>query len=60
MVECVFRYDGMLDKYIGDSIMAVFGTPFPSDLDADNALIVANEMMVALREFNQRSLAAEE
>lgn len=58
MVEIVFRHDGILDKYIGDAMMAVFGIPFPGDFDADNALKVANEMMVTLREFNRRHLAA--
>jgi adenylate cyclase len=54
MVEIIFSNDGILDKYIGDALMAVFGTPFPSEYDADNALKVANEMMVALRQFNRR------
>ena len=58
MVEVVFRHDGVLDKFIGDSIMAVFGTPLPSAQDADSALMVANAMMVTLRAFNQRHLAA--
>ena len=58
MVEIVFRYDGLLDKYIGDAIMAVFGAPFPTELDADHAVTVANEMIVALRAFNRRRQAA--
>jgi len=58
MVDVVFRHDGVLDKFIGDSIMAVFGTPLPSDQDADSAVRVANEMMATLRDFNRRHRAS--
>lgn len=58
MVEVVFQHNGVLDKYIGDSIMAVFGTPMPSEHDADSSLMVANGMMTALRAFNARHRAA--
>ena len=54
MVEVVFRNGGILDKYIGDAIMTVFGAPVSDPRDADNALLVAKEMMHRLREFNQR------
>jgi len=54
MVEVVFRYGGILDKYIGDAIMATFGAPMSSGNDADNALRVANEMLTALRVLNIR------
>ncbi|HKS89207.1 MAG TPA: GAF domain-containing protein [Stellaceae bacterium] len=53
MVEVVFQHGGMLDKYIGDAIMAVFGTAVSDAADADNALAVATEMMRELAAFNR-------
>ncbi len=52
MVEVVFAHGGMLDKYIGDAIMAVFGTAMSDASDADNSLMVATEMIRELARFN--------
>ncbi|MDD9902063.1 MAG: PAS domain-containing protein, partial [Rhodospirillaceae bacterium] len=57
MIEVIFKNKGILDKYIGDAIMAVFGTPFPTADDTDNAIIVANRMIEVLRELNRRRRA---
>ena len=54
MVEVIFTRGGMLDKYIGDGLMAIFGAPVTGSADADNALYVANDMIRALGAFNQR------
>jgi adenylate cyclase len=54
MVEVVSRHGGILDKYIGDAIMALFGAPFNKPEDAEHAVAVANGMLVTLRELNQR------
>jgi adenylate cyclase len=54
MVEVVFTHGGMLDKYIGDAIMAVFGTALSDSSDADNAVAVATEMIIALTRFNEQ------
>jgi len=53
MVDVIFNHGGILDKYIGDAIMALFGAPFRGPNDADNALTVANEMMIALQVLNR-------
>ncbi len=53
MVDVIFQYEGILDKYIGDAILAVFGTPFSTDRDADNSVNAAIDMMTGLRELNR-------
>jgi adenylate cyclase len=57
MVDVILERGGILDKYIGDAIMAVFGAPFSSLQDADNAVLAALGMRHALRGFNQRRAA---
>ena len=54
MVDVVFEHQGVLDKYIGDMIMAVFGSVQQTTDDVDNAVLVGNKMMVALRKLNAR------
>jgi adenylate cyclase len=49
----VFRHDGTLDKYLGDGLMATFGTPSASDSDAGNALRCAQAMIRSISEFNR-------
>jgi adenylate cyclase len=48
----VFRHKGTLDKYLGDGLMATFGTPFASDSDAGNALRCAQAMTGSIDELN--------
>lgn len=52
MVECIAEEGGMLDKFIGDAIMAIFGTPFPHDDDEDRAVRSAIAMLRELGRFN--------
>ena len=53
MVECIMREGGMLDKFIGDAIMAAFGIPVPHDDDADRAVRAAIAMLTELRAWNR-------
>ena len=52
MVDCIQREGGMLDKFIGDAIMAGFGVPVPHDDDVDRALRAAIAMIAELRRWN--------
>jgi adenylate cyclase len=54
MVEVIFTHGGMLDKYLGDGLMAIFGAPVTSGADADNALFVKTDMIRALGRCNAR------
>jgi adenylate cyclase len=54
----VFRHSGTLDKYLGDGLMATFGTPFTGTDDAGNALRCAQAMMVAADRWNDERKAA--
>jgi len=52
MVDCISREGGMLDKFIGDAIMAEFGLPVPHDDDEDRAVRAAIAMMRDMNTWN--------
>lgn len=60
MVNIVLNHDGVVDKFIGDAVMAVFGVPIPSTTpeaiaqDAQFAVQCAVEMGKKLRSLNRR------
>jgi adenylate cyclase len=51
MVDIVFKYDGTLDKFIGDAVMAFWGAPVPQKDHARNAVLCAIEMMEELKKL---------
>jgi len=57
MVDVVFEYGGTLDKYIGDALMAVFGSPAPLADHAWCAMQTAVKMREQLIEFNKKRVA---
>ena len=52
MVDCLQQEGGMLDKFIGDAVMAVFGLPVAGDSDEDQAIRSAIAMQEVLGHFN--------
>jgi adenylate cyclase len=52
MVESVLTHGGVVDKFIGDAIMAVFGAPVPEPDDALHAVQAALEMRRRLEQIN--------
>ncbi|MDY6896617.1 MAG: adenylate/guanylate cyclase domain-containing protein, partial [Cyanobacteriota bacterium] len=55
--EAVFKHKGTLDKYIGDAIMAVYGSPLPLQNHAWMAVQTSLEMRRRLEDFNSRRQA---
>ena len=53
MIRAVFENKGTVDKFIGDAVMATFGTPRSRGNDSQNALNCARDMQVSLRQWNK-------
>lgn len=56
MVELVFKFEGTLDKFMGDGIMALWGAPVQNPDDPIRSVECALEMSQALGEFNRGRL----
>ena len=54
MTDVVFKYDGLLDKYIGDAIMAIWGAPLDQPDHAHRACTTALDMMAELRKLQKK------
>jgi adenylate cyclase len=50
--EVALKYRGRIDKFMGDSIMVLFGVPEANEDDVDRAVMCAVEMQMAMRELN--------
>jgi len=54
VTDIIFEYDGTLDKFIGDCVMAVFGAPFDQPDHAQRCVATAREVRRALVTFNEQ------
>jgi len=48
----IFKHNGIVDKYLGDGFLAIFGAPVSTNKDADNALAAALEMQESVSSLN--------
>ena len=53
LADIVTRYEGHVDKFIGDCIMAIFGAPIAHENDPELALRAALDMMKSMEEYNK-------
>ena len=60
MVNVIFRNKGSVDKFVGDAVIAVFGSLLPTNLHATQATSAALEMMNAMRELNRKWISCYE
>ena len=58
MVDVIFKYDGTLDKFIGDEIMAIWGAPIPQPDHGLRAVRAAHEIRERLKVFNEERIVS--
>jgi class 3 adenylate cyclase len=55
--DSIFKFDGTIDKFIGDAVLAVFGSPDPDPQQHGNALRAALKMQEAMAQLNRQRTA---
>ena len=53
LAKIIIKYDGFIEKYIGDEIMALFGAPLSVEDHAHRSLYAALAMMAEIEQFNK-------
>lgn len=54
LTDCIFRHDGTVDKFAGDAVLGVFGSPEPDPQQHRNAVLAAVEMQNAMDRLSQQ------
>lgn len=54
LIKDVYKYDGMVDKMLGDGLMAIFGAPIAHEDHPELAIRAAADMMEDVRKFNHQ------
>ncbi len=58
LVDAIFKYEGTLDKFLGDGILAYFGAPQKHPMHEANAVLCALEIQMRIDELNQTRKAS--
>ena len=54
MIDIIFKFDGTLDKIVGDELMVVFGAPIARDDEAERAVQTAIGMVESIKKINDK------
>lgn len=54
MIDLIFKYDGTLDKIVGDELMVVYGAPISKPDDSDRAVLTAIDMIAVINRLNNK------
>ncbi len=54
MEKAIFKWDGSIEGYVGDEVIAIFGFPEAHEKTATNALSCAYELLIAARHWNEQ------
>ncbi len=54
LIKNVYKYDGMVDKLMGDGLMAIFGAPIANENSPEMALRSANDMLLDITQFSEQ------
>jgi class 3 adenylate cyclase len=57
MADVILRHQGLIDEFIGDAVLAIFGAPEPRADDARRAVSCAIHMQLAVAALNERNRA---
>ena len=52
LVDIVDRHNGIVNKFLGDGLLAIFGAPIDDPLEAANAVAAAREMLMSVETSN--------
>lgn len=55
LTEIIFKHEGTIDKYIGDSIMAFWGAPLPCETQEQSAVLASLEMQKVISKIAEDS-----
>lgn len=53
LVPVIFAHNGTIDKFLGDGILAIFGSPEPDSKHHENALLAGVEMQFSVARLNE-------